>query len=44
MPETNKVVIGNVRITCPIPVYANSSLFWNKAREPGRDAAASRRE
>ena len=44
MPETNKVVIGDIRITCPIPVSANTSLSLNKAREPDRATAASRRE
>ena len=44
MPETNKVVICVIRSTCPIPGSENSNLSWNKAREPGRAAAASRRE
>ena len=44
MSETNKVVIGDIRITCPIPVCENTSLSLNKAREPDRATAASRRE
>ena len=39
-----KVVIGDIHITCPIPVSTDINLSLNKAREPSRVVAASRRE
>jgi hypothetical protein len=41
-PDSNKPVVADVCITCPIPVAASAPLSLTNARKPGRVAEIAR--